>query len=295
MNTRSTWSKTVLVLAALWSVCGAAAADQPADLPAVDGVTGFGAITGSSWFAIRFDYPDTSALTGVLWYNNDGLVTYPEVLVGAGHPDSPGPVSEMSVIAQSIQGGTSAWSELEFSEPVGATLGGVYVVFELPDGEAFAELGEGGGPGFGYRTGEVSIAGWASSDGEQWIAIHQAADYATVPLLIPLEEGMMLKSLGGESEELPVAEPYLAVAPNPFNPATEVRFGLTRAAEVKIQIHDVRGRRVLRLVDEQLPAGRHRITWTGADDAGRQVASGVYFARMEFGGEVLTRKLTLVR
>jgi hypothetical protein len=52
---------------------------------------------------------------------------------------------------------------------------------------------------------------------------------------------------------------------------------------------------VIRLVDGPLKAGRHSIPWVGVDGAGRGVASGVYFAHMTIGDEVLTRKMALIR
>ncbi|MBD3220175.1 hypothetical protein GF314_02955, partial [bacterium] len=59
--------------------------------------------------------------------------------------------------------------------------------------------------------------------------------------------------------------------------------------------YDVAGRRVRTLVDEVRPAGRHEVLWNGADDSGRALSSGVYFARMRADGFQQTRKMTLVR
>jgi hypothetical protein len=87
----------------------------------------------------------------------------------------------------------------------------------------------------------------------------------------------------------------LGAAPNPFNPATEVRFELPRAGQVTLDIFDSRGRHVRRLLDGDLPAGLHRPLWRGRDDAGHRLASGVYHARLVAGGFVQTRALTLVK
>ncbi len=80
-----------------------------------------------------------------------------------------------------------------------------------------------------------------------------------------------------------------------FNPRTDLRFGLPQEARVKLDILDVRGRRLTRLVDGVTAAGPHVVPWTGVDDRGRTLASGVYFVRLQFGREVLVDKLTLVR
>jgi hypothetical protein len=74
-----------------------------------------------------------------------------------------------------------------------------------------------------------------------------------------------------------------------------ISFELPRAAAARLVAYDLRGRRVAELVDEVLPAGRHRVVWSGADDAGRSVASGVYLLRLEAAGERRTVRATLVR
>ncbi len=83
--------------------------------------------------------------------------------------------------------------------------------------------------------------------------------------------------------------------PNPFNPKTTIAFDLPRTAQVELTVFDVTGRRVSTLVADQLPAGRHDVTWTGLDDAGRRVASGMYFYRLVMENEVLTQKMVLLK
>ncbi|MBN2172329.1 MAG: right-handed parallel beta-helix repeat-containing protein [Candidatus Krumholzibacteriota bacterium] len=84
--------------------------------------------------------------------------------------------------------------------------------------------------------------------------------------------------------------------PNPFNPDTEIRFGLPEAAPVTLRIYDVAGRLTATLLaEEPLPAGWHTAVWRGRDDAGRPQASGVYLSRLEAGGKTLTRKMTLLK
>jgi enediyne biosynthesis protein E4 len=71
--------------------------------------------------------------------------------------------------------------------------------------------------------------------------------------------------------------------PNPFNPETSIRFDLPAAAAVRLELFDVLGQRVRRLVSEGMPAGSHRVQWDGRDDAGIAVGSGVYFYRLRAG------------
>jgi hypothetical protein len=83
--------------------------------------------------------------------------------------------------------------------------------------------------------------------------------------------------------------------PNPFNPVTTIEFGLKSPAEVTLRIYDATGRLVCTLVDGPLPAKHHTLQWNGVDDRGNQVASGVYFYRMETGGFTKTRKMVLLK
>ena len=90
--------------------------------------------------------------------------------------------------------------------------------------------------------------------------------------------------------------PFLAPAhPNPFNPTTVLRFGLTAAGPVRLQVFDARGRRVRTLVHETLPAGFQQASWDGLDDAGRRLPSGVYVAQLQAAGQRFAQRLVLLK
>ncbi len=78
--------------------------------------------------------------------------------------------------------------------------------------------------------------------------------------------------------------------PNPFNPGTTIPFELSMAGHVTLTVYDLLGRLVATLVDEKLIAGHYEIPFDG-----RQLASGVYFYRLEFAGEVKHRSMVLVK
>ncbi len=83
--------------------------------------------------------------------------------------------------------------------------------------------------------------------------------------------------------------------PNPFNPSTRIRFVLGAPGRVRVDVFDAQGRHVRTLVDARRPAGRHEIAWNGRDDAGRSVASGIYFCRLRARGADATRKMLLLK
>jgi len=83
--------------------------------------------------------------------------------------------------------------------------------------------------------------------------------------------------------------------PNPFNPSTRIEFELARAGQARIRVFDVSGRRVATLLDGNLAAGWHTVFWSGRDDEGRPVASGVYLYRVEAPGFTRTRKMALLK
>jgi hypothetical protein len=83
-----------------------------------------------------------------------------------------------------------------------------------------------------------------------------------------------------EEENLPTRFSVSQNYPNPFNPATEFKFDLPRASQVKIEVFNILGQRVKILVDERRRAGSHVVDWDGTDNKGAEVSSGVYFYRM---------------
>ncbi len=81
--------------------------------------------------------------------------------------------------------------------------------------------------------------------------------------------------------------------PNPFNPSTTIEFALSSQSQTRVVIYDVTGRKVKTLVSSVLPAGVHTSLWTGVDDRGTTVGSGVYFVVLEANGLREARKLVL--
>ncbi|MEQ1834133.1 MAG: putative Ig domain-containing protein [Candidatus Eisenbacteria bacterium] len=99
----------------------------------------------------------------------------------------------------------------------------------------------------------------------------------------------------GLEPSLPARTLLLAPSPNPAQGATQLGFALAREAQAELAIHAVDGRRVRVLARGTFAAGSHRFTWDGRDDAQHDVAPGLYFVRLDTGGDPLTRTLIHLR
>jgi len=83
--------------------------------------------------------------------------------------------------------------------------------------------------------------------------------------------------------------------PNPFNPDTQIRYSVPIAGFVSLKIYDILGNEVRTLVDGfQYPANRV-ITWSGDNNFGNKVASGVYFYSLKYDNKIITRKMMMVK
>jgi len=85
------------------------------------------------------------------------------------------------------------------------------------------------------------------------------------------------------------------VYPNPFNPRTTLEYGIQHTGQVRLEIYDIRGRRVTSLINETLPPGLYTTTWEGTDDQGHRVPSGQYVARLSTVDGESTRSISLIK
>lgn len=83
--------------------------------------------------------------------------------------------------------------------------------------------------------------------------------------------------------------------PNPFNSETVIEYALRRPGHVKIAVFNVLGQLVRVLLDQEIGAGTHRVSWDARNAAGEAVASGVYLYRIEANGFVDSKRMVLVK
>ncbi len=84
--------------------------------------------------------------------------------------------------------------------------------------------------------------------------------------------------------------------PNPFNPSTTIEFTLPLNKLISLRIYDMTGREVRTLIaPAEYSAGKHAVIWDSKDNNGQAVASGQYIYRLEFGGFMKSKVMTLVK
>jgi hypothetical protein len=153
-----------------------------------------------------------------------------------------------------------------------------------------------------------SGAAWLNGPGDpEWFTVNVPAAgwyglavYKATPYDFEREGTYKLTILQGVSDvddsvDIPSATALTGVHPNPFNPQTTISYELAITADVELEIYDVKGARVRRLVSESMPAGRHAAVWNGEDDSGARMASGVYLARFSAGAYRDVIKLVMVK
>ena len=84
-------------------------------------------------------------------------------------------------------------------------------------------------------------------------------------------------SINGKENPYPTFFGIEKIYPNPFNSSAEINYTLPFGADIIVEIYDIRGRKVVELLNKHQIAGKYRIIWSGSDFNGKSVSSGVYF------------------
>jgi len=111
-----------------------------------------------------------------------------------------------------------------------------------------------------------------------------SADGYTIPVAVK-----------GDPTTLPTGYTLYQNFPNPFNPATEIRFDLPAPARVRLTVYNLLGAEVATLVQGNLPGGHHTVIWDGKDHSGNAVASGIYFYRLKAADYAAQKKMILIK
>lgn len=131
--------------------------------------------------------------------------------------------------------------------------------------------------GLMYLTGKVELD-----------ADPDSLNNVTYPFTITVQE-----FVGNNDEILPTASLQLSAQPNPFRDNVSIRYSLPKADLVKLDIFDLKGRKVAALFSETMAQGSQTVVWDCTDFSGRPVPSGIYFCRLSCG--IITETLKFAR
>ena len=81
-----------------------------------------------------------------------------------------------------------------------------------------------------------------------------------------------------------------SIYPNPFNPVTNIIYGLPEYSRAQIVVYDLTGKHIETLINEYQKPGYHSATWNG-----NSVPSGLYICRLSFGNQTITQKMLLMK
>ena len=171
------------------------------------------------------------------------------------------------------------------TQTISATRGNFSGLLEESDefGGALVSLGNLDGAGPGAQTLVVGAVG--DDDG----GVDRGAIY-----ILTLDCPATTDVMGIPSQTNDVALGF--AMPNPFGSRTTIAFRIEEAADVRIDLWDLNGRRVRSLVDGRMGAGQHQVHWDGRGHGGDALPAGAYFYRMSVGGNpaAITRKVVLL-
>jgi flagellar hook assembly protein FlgD len=107
--------------------------------------------------------------------------------------------------------------------------------------------------------------------------------------------GLELEEEWDETWEVPTTTALLGNYPNPFNPSTTFRYGLSEPGQVSLKVYNMLGQLVRTIVHEHQVEGYYEAVWDGRNEVGATVSSGIYLYRMTAGSFVETRRMMLVK
>jgi hypothetical protein len=175
-------------------------------------------------------------------------------------------------------------------------------VFFLAEDGDFLDLEAEAGFGLRWAVGDTTIASFAAvadfvvagnghaigTTGVQFQIFHiDHVDFTATAIPVVV---VSPTDTGGESPAAPLATRLHPASPNPFNPATTLRYDLSRDGLVRIEVIDARGRRLDELANGVQRAGPHTMTWNAP-----HLAAGTYFVRLVTPDRTATRRVTLLK
>lgn len=116
-----------------------------------------------------------------------------------------------------------------------------------------------------------------------------------MPLISSWLDNLLLTLVDENTAQVPENIQLEQNYPNPFNPVTTIKFQIPNSQYVRLEIFDIKGKLIRKLIDNEMNAGSHELFWDGRDVKGNHVHSGVYFYTLRSGRDYITKKMTMLR
>jgi len=135
----------------------------------------------------------------------------------------------------------------------------------------------------GYTAGDpIIVRAWTAIDDQEMdVPVIFEEDHSTYESGIYSIASVDINALGTGDEPESYEFKLEQNRPNPFNPSTVIRYEIPQASQTTLRIYNIRGQLIRTLVHGNQSAGSHQAIWDARDNAGHEVASGVYFYRLE--------------
>ena len=145
----------------------------------------------------------------------------------------------------------------------------------------------------GFQDGEqIVFKLWDKSENRE---IELSANFEKGDGIFGVEAYALVNLKGESSLQLPKEFQLAQNYPNPFNPETKISYALPKDCDVKLTIYNLLGQKIKVLVDEHQTAGYKHVSWDGKDDKGREVASGIYFYRIQAGEFTGSKRMVILK
>lgn len=83
--------------------------------------------------------------------------------------------------------------------------------------------------------------------------------------------------------------------PNPFNPETTISFSIKNDSNVKLSIFNIKGQKVITLINENMQKGEHSTVWSGVGQNNESISSGIYFYKIKAGNQESVKRMLLLK
>jgi hypothetical protein len=226
--------------------------------------------SGSDW-DVAYQYSTTGGTTTGSWtmnyidFTSNYAHGYPDVIAVRGTTDQFKAAYNEDSIANSPRAFYAGWNGTTWSTPSRLSVNGF--ACDTVYGKVRA--------GYKLGGGDDCLAIWAGSGG--------GGIYAT-------RACQTTTGLTNNNNEIPKSFALQQNYPNPFNPTTVIKYSIPQNSAVKMTIYDMTGRAVKTLVNQNMSPGNYEVSFDASN-----IASGIYFYKLEAGSFVSTKKMTLIK